>query len=147
MKNAADALAKRVSQLSEKFTTLDESQWEAKPNPSKWSKKEILGHLTDSAHNNLNRFVRAQYENVPHIVYDQDQWVSLQNYQSLPVTTVIHQWQVLNGIIVNALYNIDVSQQDRQCDTGKSAPALYSLKWLADDYLVHLDHHAKQILG
>src|SRR5664279_1547105 len=31
-----------------------------KPAPNRWSKKEILGHLIDSAANNHQRFVRAQ---------------------------------------------------------------------------------------
>ena len=32
----------------------------AHPAPSKWSPKEIIGHLIDSASNNHGRFVRAQ---------------------------------------------------------------------------------------
>lgn len=41
-----------------------------KPSIDKWSKKEILGHLIDSATNNHQRFVRAQFEMNPEIVYD-----------------------------------------------------------------------------
>lgn len=33
-----------------------------KPAPGKWSKKEILGHLIDSAANNHQRFVRLQLQ-------------------------------------------------------------------------------------
>ena len=36
-----------------------------KPAPDKWSKKEILGHLVDSAANNHQRFVRLQLEHAP----------------------------------------------------------------------------------
>ena len=45
-----------------------------KPSPAKWSKKEILGHMIDSAQNNIRRFIVAQYEDSPKITYKQDNW-------------------------------------------------------------------------
>ncbi len=42
--------------------------------PNKWSKKEIIGHLINSATNNHQRFVRCQFETIPKIVYDQNKW-------------------------------------------------------------------------
>jgi len=54
---------------------LDEQIASHKPSPSKWSKKELIGHLIDSAHNNLRRFIVAQYEEKPLIKYAQDYWV------------------------------------------------------------------------
>lgn len=47
------------------LTEIDEVQFSNKPNFEKWSKKEIIGHLIDSATNNHQRFVRCQFENVP----------------------------------------------------------------------------------
>ncbi len=147
MKNVAEALKERLEEVKPLLERLDEDQWNAKPNPLKWSKKEILGHLTDSAHNNLNRFVRSQYEDVPHIVYDQDQWVSLQNYQQLPASEVLSRWQMMNEIVVNALQNIDQANANKSCNTGKENKDLHSLAWLAEDYVQHLNHHMKQIIG
>ena len=69
---------KKLTQLIEiaypKLISLDETQFILKPAPNKWSKQEILGHLIDSAVNNHQRFVRTQFQDVPHIPYDQDQW-------------------------------------------------------------------------
>ncbi len=48
-----------------------------KLSPTKWSKKELIGHLIDSAQNNIRRFIVAQYEENPAIIYKQDEWVLL----------------------------------------------------------------------
>lgn len=50
---------------------IDENVYSKKEKNNKWSKEEILGHLIDSATNNHQRFVRAQFESDPEIVYDQ----------------------------------------------------------------------------
>ncbi len=52
---------------------IDSDVFSAKPIPSKWSKKEILGHLIDSAQTNIRRFVLGQYEEQPYLVYEQNQ--------------------------------------------------------------------------
>lgn len=54
---------------------------EARIDPSTWSVKEIVGHLIDSASNNLQRFVRLQVSDslvFPDYSQDNDAWVSIQ---------------------------------------------------------------------
>ena len=62
---------KRLQYLCEEIPVLlsiiPEQDFTHKSAPEKWSKKEILGHLIDSATNNHQRFIRAQFENVPSI--------------------------------------------------------------------------------
>ena len=66
----------------EQFMTIEESDAEKRPAPGKWSAKEIIGHLIDSAANNQGRFVRAQNSNdLIGVGYNQDEWVTAQNYQ------------------------------------------------------------------
>jgi hypothetical protein len=49
----------------------------------KWSRKEIVGHLIDSANVNYNRFIRALYKNdLIFETYPQDEWVVLQDYNN-----------------------------------------------------------------
>jgi len=73
-------LKKIVGTYSGKLGAVPEEAFSLEPGPGKWSKKEILGHLVDSAQNNIRRFVVAQYETLPTIRYDQDQWVKLAGY-------------------------------------------------------------------
>ena len=147
MLEISQALEKMVKETTTKLLSLDKTSLDHKPSLSRWSKKEILGHLIDSANNNLNRFIRGQYENQPHIVYDQDQWVAIQNYQALPFDEVLQLWAAANRQIVNVLKNIPSQNYGLQCDTGKGQKELHSLSWLADDYLKHMRHHLGQIFN
>src|SRR6266498_4627281 len=70
-----------------------------KPSPSKWSKKEILGHLIDSAQNNIRRFIVAQYEERPKIIYNQDKWVAIAGYNDYYTADLIRLWVLLNNHI------------------------------------------------
>ncbi|MDN5213872.1 DinB family protein [Fulvivirgaceae bacterium BMA12] len=140
-------LEKTIEEVDARLSLLNETDLNHKPSLQKWSKKEILGHLIDSANNNLNRFIRGQYLDEPHIVYDQDQWVSIQNYQAMPLENVQQLWKIANLQIVNVLKNMPQKSFEKKCDTGKEQKELHTLSWLANDYLAHLHHHLNQIFS
>ncbi|GAA4139725.1 hypothetical protein GCM10022216_18140 [Sphingobacterium kyonggiense] len=73
---------------------------EHKVAPDKWSKKEILGHLIDSAINNLSRFINAQYQNNPIILYNQVEWCKGNFYQIADYNHLITLWESLNRQLV-----------------------------------------------
>ena len=73
-----------VDLYKKKIAAIPEAEFSAKPRADKWSKKEVLGHLTDSAQNNLRRFICGQYEASPlKIVYEQDFWVKANDYPGI----------------------------------------------------------------
>jgi hypothetical protein len=120
-----------------------EDEMRYKPSPSKWSKKEIMGHLVDSAQNNIRRFVVARYDQEPHIVYNQDQWVSLACYQQYELPDLVHLWWLLNKHLVFILKKMEPGMAQRPCRTE----GLHTLEWLAGDYIKHLRHHVHQVLN
>ena len=67
MKATASLLLQLINQHLSALNNISEEDYAAKPAPNKWSKKEILGHLIDSAQSNIRRFVIAQYEENPFI--------------------------------------------------------------------------------
>lgn len=147
MKPIADELSKIVADFEKKFEQIPDHEFSAKPVPNKWSKKEVVGHLIDSAHNNLRRFVVAQYESAaPKIVYDQDFWVQVNNYQAMSKSDVVKLWSLMNQRIVYVLGTMEESKGSRQADTGKAAIELHTLDWLGVDYVKHLKHHLNQIV-
>src|ERR1700761_73585 len=77
-----DHLGKILKDYSGRLAAVPEEVFTHKPLPEKWSRKEILGHLVDSAQNNIRRFVVAQYEDDPVIGYNQDSWVTVAGYNS-----------------------------------------------------------------
>lgn len=143
MERTIEQLQNIVASYSEKFGNLNDEEWIYKPAPNKWSKKEILGHLIDSAQSNIRRFVVAQYENTPKILYAQDAWVTAANYQHYVTADLINLWILLNKHICMVLKNIPAGAEERLCETG----AVHSIEWLAEDYNKHLLHHLHQVLN
>lgn len=109
--------------------------------PNKWSKKEILGHLCDSGINNIERFIKIQYEEPVYVIqfYNQNQWGMVQNYQDRPLDEIVDLFQTLNKQIVNIVKNIPKEKLSNLCDIGNNQHK--TLQWLIQDYLEHMKHH------
>jgi hypothetical protein len=116
-----------------------------KPSETKWSKKEILGHLIDSAANNHQRFVRVQFQDLPHIIYQQDDWVRCSFHQQLAQTDVIKYWEIQNRHILFIISHMPAERLLRKCMTNETEPV--TLQWLIEDYVVHMEHHLQQIIS
>lgn len=137
-----------LTQTIAQFIALTNRQtidWEHKPAPGKWSNKEIIGHLCDSAQINLQRFIRCTYEEGFKLIYEQDEWVAAQHYQEMPVADLLRLWTLLNLQIARVLDNYPANRWQAQCDNNKNEVTLHTVEWLAQDYLKHLEHHLAQI--
>lgn len=144
MQATIDHLRKIVANYSGRLAAIPEEVYSYKPRPEKWSKKEILGHLVDSAQNNIRRFVVAQYEEIPTIVYNQDKWVAIAGYQHYPIPELVALWKSLNMHICQVLANTSSEAALRRSDTCD--PETHTIEWLAADYCNHLLHHLHQVL-
>jgi hypothetical protein len=120
--------------------------WDFKPSDDQWSAREIIGHLTDSAQVNLQRFIRCTYEEGFKLIYLQNEWVSVQKYQQADTTEVFLLWRLLNKQIQRVLDNYPADRWNAQCDTGKNSVKLHTVEYLAYDYVDHMKHHLKQII-
>ncbi|KMQ68090.1 hypothetical protein ACM39_09540 [Chryseobacterium sp. FH2] len=129
----------------QRFENISEEEWSHKISPEKWSKKEILGHLCDSALSNIRRFIITQYKENENIVYDQNFWVRAQNYQNIPTQDTINLWKFLNFQIVNTVENIPDGALQRTCDMTKNELQIFTLEFIINDYIGHLQHHLKAI--
>jgi len=145
--NTINRLSYIVNECPGMISSFSEEVLSNKISPDKWSKKELLGHLCDSAINNLSRFVRAQFEEQPFklLKYEQNEWVKLNNYQSDSKDNVLNLWIILNKRIIDVITKIPEEKLGFQCDLGEKETK--SLLWLIEDYLAHLEYHLKQIIG
>jgi hypothetical protein len=134
-----------INQAVQTLIHSDIRNWNVRANPDKWSKNELLGHLIDSANNNIQRFVRGTYDENFKVVYHQDEWVKAQHYNESETKYLIHLWQLLNLHIVRILKNYPAKRTKVLCDTGKMEPSLFSMSFLASDYIDHLEHHLIQL--
>ena len=144
MKKIIAELRQIIAVYQPMLKKLNDESISVKPAPDKWSGKEILGHLIDSAQNNIRRFVVAQYENKPVIIYKQDDWVRISAYQQYAQPELIELWRLLNLHICRILENISPDISQRLCQTNDPEP--HTIEWLAGDYNKHLLHHLHQVL-
>ncbi|CAL2090125.1 dihydrofolate reductase [Tenacibaculum sp. 190524A02b] len=139
------ALTDIIEYFPKKLAFISEKEWTEK-RQGKWSKKEVLGHLVDSAFNNLQRYIRVQYEEVPHIVYYQNEWVQLQNWQNVKVEDIITLWIAINKQIVVIWLNFPKEKVKSRVNVSKDKEEIYTFAELIEDYIQHFKHHAKQII-
>lgn len=144
----ANSLETLVKSTIGDFNKISDTEWADKPNPRKWSKKEILGHLIDSAMNNIKRFNEVQFlTEKPYVVhkYQQDELVKSNQYQDLPVDHLISLWTSVNMQIVFILRVLSNESLEIAIQTPEGETQ--NVGWLVDDYVVHLRHHLAQLFN
>ncbi|MGF9977179.1 DinB family protein [Viridibacillus arvi] len=144
MKNVIDGINYWIYYVPKEIKRMSEIDVTKRPSPTKWSKKEILGHLCDSAIMNIERFIKIQYEKQPYVLptYNQDEWVAKQNYQDTPIEEILTLFYVLNKQIIAIINNIPDEKRSNLCDIGNKE--LKTLDWLIQDYYDHMEHHLKK---
>jgi hypothetical protein len=109
-----------------------------------WSRKQVLGHLIDSASNNHQRFVRATLQNsLDFPGYDQDGFVRVQRVEKASWPLLVTLWANYNRYLAHVIANLPASKLNTPCRIGSDEPV--TLQFLAEDYLKHLLHHLVQI--
>ena len=118
-----------------------------RPAPGKWSKQEILGHLIDSAINNLKRFTEIQSLPQPYTIisYKQNELVIVNDYQNLRLQHLLDLWQRLNRQIVFVVKAIPDGKLKYPVDPQYENKEIKTLGWIICDYIAHMEHHFRQI--
>ena len=133
-----------VQRVPDRLERLPKDRIEAKPTPSNWSPKEELGHLLDSAANNHQRIVRAQFEdNLAMPGYEQNRWVAVHAYQRRDWQELIEVWQALNRQLLAAAEAVTNTAWSRKLTVAGSEPL--TLQFVFDDYVDHMLHHLQHI--
>jgi hypothetical protein len=121
----------------------------------KWTPREILGHLIDSASNNHQRFVRARFqEDLVFPGYAQEEWVRGQNYAEARWAELVELWRLYNLHLARVMEATPESVRRKRTrrhnfhvllmrKVPEGSPA--ALEDLMRDYVAHLEHHVAQI--
>lgn len=132
-----------INKAPKLLMTISEENMSLKSSENKWSKKEILGHLIDSATNNHQRFVRAQFESNLEINYDQNKWNAYNFYQDMESIQLIQFWTSYNRQLIEICKRIPKENLVKEVNIGES---LITLEFLLVQYIEHLEHHLKQLI-
>jgi aspartate racemase len=150
-------LRRLVVESVPRLLALPDAATAERPAPHKWSSREILGHLIDSAANNHQRFVRVRFQDsLVFPGYEQDAWVAAQDYEGAPWPELVALWRGYNLHLARIMDGVPTairtrSTSDHNLDdiAWKTIPRgePTTLDYLMEDYVDHLEHHLRQILG
>jgi hypothetical protein len=134
---------------------IKEEQASQPPAPGKWCPKEVIGHLLDSANNNLARFIRLQATaDMFFEPYAQEEWVRAQSYAQADWVDLVELWTRYNLHITRVMDLVPHDARFRARKEHRQLGSIYAplpsdgiptLDWLMRDYVEHLKHHLRQI--
>ena len=147
LKDVVNRLKNHIENVPERYLEFPEGELKRKPAPTKWSKKELLGHLVDSAANNHHRFVKAQFQNEPFNMegYAQNEWVDVQKYNDKETNSLVELWKVYNEHILFIVENTPEEKLKIKCIAEDAFENADTLFLLMKDYVDHMDHHLNKI--
>ena len=157
MEDVIEDFRRTIEGAAARMLAISEEESRVPRAEDKWSPKEIVGHLIDSASNNHQRFVRAQFTD--HLIfpgYEQESWVRAQGYKEEPWPLLVELWRGFNLHLAHVMecspeasrlasrerHNLD---QIGWIKIGEGEPA--TLEYLMRDYVGHMKNHLRQILG
>ena len=155
MQSYVASLLETLAEAGAEFRAATPAAAGYRPGPNVWSPKEIIGHLIDSAANNHQRFVRAQWQDdLVFLRYDQEAWVAAQRYHEAPWLELITLWQEYNRHLARVMAATPTAVRTRQHvrhnldeiawrTVAAGDPA--TLDYFMNDYVGHLHHHVAQI--
>jgi len=157
MNDAIEDFRRTIEEAVERLLLIQETQSLAPLSDGKWSAREIIGHLIDSASNNHQRFVRAQFtDEMVFPPYEQEAWVRVQRYNEEPWSLLVQLWKSYNLHLAHVMSSIPAETRARLCrmhnlqriawkTVSESEPV--TLEYLMLDYIAHLKNHLKQIFA
>ncbi len=157
MKDFLDDFRQTIEDSADRLLSLTPASSQTAPAPGKWSPREVIGHLIDSAAHNHLRFVRAQFtDDLQFHGYEQAEWVGVQGYNEETWEQLIQLWKTYNQHLLHLISKIPTEQLTKE----RHKHNLHEIAWQAipveqpatleyfiRDYLGHLKHHLRQISG
>ena len=138
-------LQEAIGDAGARLRAIDDSGATERGAAGKWSRKEELGHLIDSATNNHVRFVRASLE--PELrtpTYDGPGWVRMHGYEGMSWRELVEFWEGYQKLLVRVVARIPEEALGRSCVLSDRKPV--TLRELVEDYVGHMRHHLDHIL-
>jgi hypothetical protein len=141
----AAALHATIDDALRLFAAADDTRTAVRPGPGKWSPREVLGHLIDSASTNHRRFVMGQSPDLARFDgYDQDTWVERQHYHEAPWRDLVALWSAYNRHLAHVIATTPPAALAHSATAPDGDRAL-TLAFVMEDYVRHMRHHLDQL--
>jgi hypothetical protein len=156
MQTFLDDFRQTIETAEKRLLTISEDQSRIPRAEGKWSPKEIIGHLIDSASNNHARFVRAQFsDELAFSGYEQEEWVRVQGYNREPWHQLIQLWKYYNLHLLHVMSLVPEDTRTKPRSTHNLDQIAWktvarndtvTLDYFMHDYVAHLKNHLRQII-
>jgi uncharacterized damage-inducible protein DinB len=144
MKELSGSLLHMVEVAEPRLRAISEMESEKPILSGGWSRKQVIGHLIDSASNNHQRFVRAALQtSLEFPGYDQNGNVHVQAVQQADWDVLVDLWSAYNRYLAHVISELPSSKLETLCRIGSEDAV--TLDYLVKDYLTHLTHHLGQM--
>jgi hypothetical protein len=144
LQNVIDDFARTVNNAYAVLREMGDDDIARAHGPEKWSTKQVMGHLIDSAANNHQRFVRLQEGTELSLPkYAQEHWVNSQDYQHEAWMDILELWRAYNKHLIHVVSRVPEKSLTNTCRVGDNEPA--TLQFLIEDYVDHMKNHLASI--
>lgn len=143
MKMLAQQIEELIKKFKNDFYDLDEELTTIKISQDKWSIKEIIGHLIDSASNNHQRFVRMKIsEEISFPDYNNEEWLKAQHHQNMKFNELMNLFYFFNKLLIGIIEEVDDNQLTHKWKvTWFENKDFITLEELMIHYVDHLKGH------
>lgn len=147
----AEQLLKMVRAFYQKYKSLPEEITKIRLSDDRWSLREIVGHLIDSASNNHQRFIRMQLERECSFPdYNKDEWLQTSFYNGIDFKELLRMLKSYNQLIAHLIAQVSEMTFDHIWNKpwDQKEPEI-TLKDLIEHYIhhfqLHIDHFEERL--
>jgi hypothetical protein len=148
--NVINGVIQGLESWESKLTQLSEDTIMNKRNNQDRTIKQILGHMVDSASNNIHRIIHLQYQDSPlrfpnyATNGNNDRWIAIQNYQNENWNDLIQHWKYSHLHWIHVVKNVNQEKLNNEW-ISDSKYGNVSLKDMITDFLRHFHLHLGEI--
>ncbi|MGI9167105.1 MAG: DinB family protein [Pyrinomonadaceae bacterium] len=156
MQDFLEDFRQTVEAAADRLLLISEEQSETPRGEGKWSAKEIIGHLIDSAAHNHQRFVGAQFtDDLVFLEYEQEEWVRVQGYNQEPWQQLVQLWKHYNLHLQHLMSAMPEETRvkararhslDKIAWQPVAENQSVTLDYFMRDYVAHMKNHLGQVL-
>jgi hypothetical protein len=138
-----------INEWESKLNHLPEEIITQRRNKQNRTIKQILGHLIDSASNNIHRVVHLQYQPDPLIFPNyatfgnNDRWIEIQNYQNEDWKDMIQLWKYSFLHYCHVIENVNNNKLENKWIAGTDHKI--SLQTMIEEFPKHMKLHLSEI--
>src|SRR5271169_4362015 len=123
MKELSEKLVRAVQSAEEKLRQVSEAESGAPALKGGWSRRQVIGHLIDSASNNHQRFVRASLgDSLEFPGYDPNGWARVQVPEEADWVLLVALWANYNRYLAHVIAHLPPAKLDVPVRIGASEP-------------------------